>query len=45
MVPEGTKAVSTLLNVGADALVEGGESGVFAPMFFFLARKPLRSGD
>ena len=32
--PEGTAAVSTLLNRGADALVEGGESGVFTPMFF-----------
>ncbi len=45
VVPEGTTAVSTLLNVGADALVEGGESGVFTPMFFFLIRKPRRSGD
>lgn len=40
MVPEGTAAVSTLLNVGADALVEGGATGVFTPMFFFLVRKP-----
>ena len=45
LVPEGTRAVSTLLNEGADALVAGGESGVFTPMFFFLARKPRRSGD
>ena len=45
MVPEGTTAVSTLLNEGADALVDGGKSGVFTPMFFFLARKPRRSGD
>ena len=45
MVPQGTTEVSTLLNVGADALVEGGESGIFTPMFFFLTRKPLRSGD
>ena len=40
MFPEGTTMVSTLLNRGADALVEGGESGIFTPMFFFLARKP-----
>ncbi len=40
VVPEGARAVSTLLNAGADALVEGGESGIFTPMFFFLARKP-----
>ena len=45
MVPEGATAVSTLLNTGADALVDGGESGVFTPMFFFLARKPRRAGD
>ena len=45
VVPEGTTAVSTLLNRGADAMVDGGESGVFTPMFFFLARKPQRSGD
>ena len=40
LFPEGSRAVSTLLNRGADALVEGGRSGVFTPMFFFLARKP-----
>ncbi len=45
MVPEGTRAVSTILNTGADALVEGGESGVFTPMFFFLTRKPLTASS
>ena len=40
MFPEGTTMVSTLLNRGADALVEGGESGLFTPVFFFLGRKP-----
>ena len=45
LVPEGTTVVSTLLNEGADALVEGGRSGIFTPVFFFLARKPQRSGD
>lgn len=44
LVPEGTTAVSTLLNEGADALVDGGKSGVFTPMFFFLARKPRHPG-
>ncbi len=43
VVPEGTTQVSTLLNAAADALVDGGESGVFTPMFFFLARKRARS--
>ena len=38
--PEGASAVSTLLNTAADALVEGGKSGIFTPMFFFLAHKP-----
>ena len=42
VVPEGTRAVSTLLNAAADSLVEGGKSGLFTPMFFFLARKPPR---
>lgn len=45
LFPEGSRAVSTLLNVAADALVEGGRSGIFTPMFFFLARKPQRSGN
>ena len=40
VVPQGTAAVSTLLNEGADALVAGGETGIFTPMYFFLARKP-----
>ena len=40
VVPEGTTAVSTLLNSAADALVEGGEHGIFTTMFYFLARKP-----
>ena len=40
LVPGGTTEVSTILNNGADSLVEGGESGIFTPMFFFLARKP-----
>ena len=43
LFPEGARAVSTLLNAAADALVDGGRSGVFTPMLFFLARKPGRS--
>ena len=45
LFPEGSRAVSTLLNAAADALVEGGRTGIFTPMFFFLARKPQRSGN
>ena len=45
VVPKGTTAVSELLNRGGDGLVEGGESGIFTPMFFFVARKPQHAGD
>ena len=38
--PEATAMVSTLLNRAADALAEGGKSGIFTPMYFFLVRKP-----
>ena len=40
VVPKGSREVCTLLNETAYALVEGGKSGIFTPMFFFLARKP-----
>ena len=43
--PDGTAAVNALLDRTAHALVEGGKTGVFTPMFYFLARKPGRSGD
>lgn len=41
VVPPGIRKVSTILNIGADTLVRGGQSGIFTPMFYFLARKPL----
>ena len=41
IAPKGSTAVSTFLNRGADALVRGGETGIFTPMFFFHARKPV----
>lgn len=40
ILPEGMTEVSSLLNEGADALVEGGRTGIFTPMLFFLGRKP-----
>jgi sterol 24-C-methyltransferase len=40
IAPKGTSEVSSFLNRAADALVEGGETGIFTPMFFFHARKP-----
>jgi sterol 24-C-methyltransferase len=36
--PEGTAEVSEFLNRAADALVAGGETGIFTPMYFFVAR-------
>jgi sterol 24-C-methyltransferase len=39
IAPEGTGKISQTLHLGADALVRGGELGVFTPMFFTLARK------
>ena len=45
IAPEGICAVSTLLNAAADALVEGGRTGIFTPMFFFLVQRPERPGD
>ena len=40
IAPRGSAAVSTFLNRAADALVRGGRTGIFTPMFYFLARKP-----
>jgi sterol 24-C-methyltransferase len=40
LAPEGTSRVSDFLNVAADALVAGGQTGIFTPMYFFLARNP-----
>ena len=43
--PKGSRAVSTILNKAADALVEGGRCGIDSPMFFVLARKPSTESD
>ncbi|TPX61566.1 hypothetical protein SpCBS45565_g07222 [Spizellomyces sp. 'palustris'] len=40
MAPSGTRKVSSLLNLAADALVKAGQQEIFTPMFFFLVRKP-----
>jgi sterol 24-C-methyltransferase len=40
VAPKGSTAVSDFLNQGAEALVRGGETGIFTPMFFFHVRKP-----
>jgi sterol 24-C-methyltransferase len=43
LAPRGSTKVSALLNKTADALVQGGELGIFTPMYFFLVRKPEAS--
>jgi sterol 24-C-methyltransferase len=43
IAPKGSSAVSNFLNAGANALVRGGETGIFTPMFFFHVRKPAKS--
>jgi sterol 24-C-methyltransferase len=40
IAPSGTTEASQLLNVAADSLVEGGDAGIFTPMFLVHARKP-----
>jgi sterol 24-C-methyltransferase len=39
IAPRGATAVSQLLNEAADALVRGGELGIFTPMYLVVARK------
>ena len=39
IAPSGTREAAQLLNVAADALVEGGETGIFTPSFLIHARK------
>lgn len=39
LAPRGSVATSDILNRAADALIEGGEAGIFTPLFFFTARK------
>jgi sterol 24-C-methyltransferase len=39
IAPKGSKAVSQMLGRGADALIAGGQSGIFTPSYFFLARR------
>ena len=40
LLPAGTSEAAELLNVAADALVEGGELGIFTPSFLVHARRP-----
>jgi sterol 24-C-methyltransferase len=45
LAPAGTRATAELLNRAADALVRGGELGIFTPLSFFLARVPAGRGE
>jgi sterol 24-C-methyltransferase len=38
--PSGSSEVSAMLMGAADSLVRGGDTGIFTPSYFFLARKP-----
>ena len=40
IAPRGSAATSKFLQAAAAALVRGGESGIFTPMFYFHVRKP-----
>lgn len=41
LAPKGTTATARILNRAADGLIEGGASGIFTPLFYFCARRPL----
>lgn len=41
IAPKGTGKMHEMLCIGADNLALGGELGIFTPMFWFKARKPL----
>lgn len=42
IAPRGSTATSAFLQDAATALVQGGQSGIFTPMFYFHARKPAQ---
>ena len=41
LFPKGSAEVVRLLDRTADAYVAGGKTGIFTPLYCFLARKPL----
>ncbi|MGB5811386.1 MAG: methyltransferase domain-containing protein [Polyangiales bacterium] len=40
VVPKGSTEVSVMLSAAAEALIAGGELGIFTPNYFLLARRP-----
>jgi len=45
IIPNGTHKVSLMLENAIKGLVPAGEAGVFTPMYFFVARKPMNSSS
>ena len=45
LIPKGSAEVVRHLDRTADAYVAGGKSGIFTPLYCFLARKPSLEGD
>lgn len=41
IAPQGATEVSKILNKAGDSLVASGELGIFTPMYFYLAQKPV----
>ncbi|KAG0051745.1 Delta(24)-sterol C-methyltransferase [Gryganskiella cystojenkinii] len=41
LVAAGSAKVSSILQTAADSVLEGAELGIFTPMYFFVARKPM----
>jgi len=42
IAPKGSAQVSKMLGAAAEALIAGGEAGIFTPNYFFLARRPAQ---
>ncbi|MES1921732.1 hypothetical protein MHBO_003262 [Bonamia ostreae] len=41
LAPKGTSQIHNTLSKGADALFEAGQTGIFTPMLFVIAKKPV----
>ena len=42
IAPKGSAEVSKMLGAAAEALIAGGELGIFTPNYFLLARRPSK---
>ncbi|EEE51997.1 hypothetical protein OsJ_33689 [Oryza sativa Japonica Group] len=45
LAPEGSLRICRFLATSVDSLVKGGKEGIFTPLFFVLARKPLQKQE